>query len=150
MPRPHIGSDGQEPACRAEETGFNGGVGKIPLEEGMATKSGIVAQETHGQRSLVGYSPWGRKELDMTDTSFPVSVVSFSSLPLGPFCRPALLLMRGSPPSDTGWMDARDRPTRAQPPRSNPRPSQSFISPAPGDLAGGPSRELSRFPGRGR
>ena len=23
--------------------------------------------ESHGQRSLVGYSPWGRKELDMTD-----------------------------------------------------------------------------------
>ena len=22
--------------------------------------------ESHGQRSLVGYSPWGRKELDMT------------------------------------------------------------------------------------
>ena len=23
--------------------------------------------ESHGQRSLVGYSPWGHKELDMTD-----------------------------------------------------------------------------------
>ena len=23
--------------------------------------------ESHGQRSLVGYSPWGRKELDMTE-----------------------------------------------------------------------------------
>jgi len=23
--------------------------------------------EFHGQRSLVGYSPWGRKELDMTE-----------------------------------------------------------------------------------
>jgi len=23
--------------------------------------------ECHGQRSLVGYSPWGRKELDMTE-----------------------------------------------------------------------------------
>ena len=22
--------------------------------------------ESHGQKSLVGYSPWGRKELDMT------------------------------------------------------------------------------------
>ena len=22
--------------------------------------------ESHGQRSLVGYSPWGQKELDMT------------------------------------------------------------------------------------
>ena len=23
--------------------------------------------ESHGQRSLVGYSPWGHKELDMND-----------------------------------------------------------------------------------
>ena len=23
--------------------------------------------ESHGRRSLVGYSPWGRKELDMTE-----------------------------------------------------------------------------------
>ena len=25
-----------------------------------------VPGESHGQRSLVGYSPWGHKELDMT------------------------------------------------------------------------------------
>ena len=25
--------------------------------------------EAHGQRSLVGYSPWGRKGLDMTETT---------------------------------------------------------------------------------
>ena len=35
-----------------------------PLEEEMTTCSGILC---HGQRSLVGYSPWGRKELDMTE-----------------------------------------------------------------------------------
>ena len=33
-----------------------------PLEEGMATYSSILAWETHGQRSLAGYSSWGRKE----------------------------------------------------------------------------------------
>ena len=37
-----------------------------PLEEKMATRSNILAWEIHGQRSLVGYSPWGYKELDMT------------------------------------------------------------------------------------
>ena len=31
----------------------------------MATHSSILAGEFHGQRSLVGHSPWGRKELDM-------------------------------------------------------------------------------------
>ena len=25
--------------------------------------------ESHGQRSLEGYSPWGRKELDMTEAT---------------------------------------------------------------------------------
>ena len=38
------------------------------LEEGMATRSSILAwRMPHGQRSLVGYSPWGRKELDITE-----------------------------------------------------------------------------------
>ena len=35
-----------------------------PLEKGMAPV--FLLGEFHGQRSLVGYSPWGRKELDMT------------------------------------------------------------------------------------
>ena len=37
------------------------------LEKGMATHSNILAWEIHGQRSLVGCSPWGRKEMDMTE-----------------------------------------------------------------------------------
>ena len=42
--------------------------GEDPLEEGMATHSSILCWENpHGQRSLVGYSPWGHKGLDMTE-----------------------------------------------------------------------------------
>ena len=37
--------------------------GEDPLEEGMATHSSI-AGESHGQRNLAGYGPWGCKELD--------------------------------------------------------------------------------------
>ena len=33
----------------------------------MATHSSILSGESHGQRSLAGYSPWGHKELDMTE-----------------------------------------------------------------------------------
>ena len=40
---------------------------KDPLEKGLATHSSILAWKTHGQRSLGGYSPWGRKESDMTE-----------------------------------------------------------------------------------
>ena len=34
------------------------------LEEKMATHSSVPAWKTHGQRSLVDYSPWGSKESD--------------------------------------------------------------------------------------
>ena len=33
----------------------------------MATHSSTLAWRIHGGRSLVGYSPWGRKESDMTE-----------------------------------------------------------------------------------
>ena len=35
----------------------------------MATLCRILAWETHGQRSLVGYCPWGCKQSDMTDAT---------------------------------------------------------------------------------
>ena len=38
-----------------------------PLEKGMASHSSILAWRVHGQRSLVGYSPWILKELDTTE-----------------------------------------------------------------------------------
>ena len=37
-----------------------------PLEREMATHSSIFARKIHGQRSLVGYSPWGLKESHST------------------------------------------------------------------------------------
>ena len=35
-----------------------------PLEEGNLRQ---YSEEFHGQRSLAGYSPWGRKKSDMTE-----------------------------------------------------------------------------------
>ena len=37
-----------------------------PLEKGLATHSVFLPGEFHGQRSLIGYSPWGGKESDTT------------------------------------------------------------------------------------
>ena len=37
-----------------------------PLEKEMATHSSILDGKFHGQKSLVGYSPWGCKESDTT------------------------------------------------------------------------------------
>ena len=38
-----------------------------PLGKGIATHCSILACKSHGRGSLAGYSPWGHKELDMTE-----------------------------------------------------------------------------------
>ena len=38
-----------------------------PLEKEMATTLVFLPEKSHGQRNLVGYSPWGCKESDMTE-----------------------------------------------------------------------------------
>ena len=38
-----------------------------PLEKEMATHSIFLPEESHGQRSLVGYSPWSCKESDTSE-----------------------------------------------------------------------------------
>ena len=52
-----------------EMLGFDPWVGKIPLEEGMATHSSILAWRIPMDRGAwqATYSPWGYKELDMTE-----------------------------------------------------------------------------------
>ena len=42
-----------------------------PLEEGRQPTPVFLPGESHGQRSLVSYSPWGHKEPDMTDALLP-------------------------------------------------------------------------------
>ena len=54
-------SDGKESSCNARDLGSISG-SERPLEKGMATHSSIVPGKLHGQRSLIGYSPWGHKE----------------------------------------------------------------------------------------
>ena len=46
---------------------FNPRVGKIPWRRTWHPTPVFLPGESHGQRSLVGYSPWGHKELDMTE-----------------------------------------------------------------------------------
>ena len=47
--------------------GFNPSVGKIPWRRKWQSTLVLLPGKSHGQRSLVGYSPWGRKESDMTE-----------------------------------------------------------------------------------
>ena len=53
-------------ACNAGDQSSIPGLGR-PLEKEMATHSSILARESHGRRILVGYSPQGHKESDMTE-----------------------------------------------------------------------------------
>ena len=45
--------------------GFNLWVGKMPWRRAWQPTSIFLPGESHGQRSLVGYRPWGHKESDM-------------------------------------------------------------------------------------
>ena len=58
--------DGKESASKAGDLGSIPGSGRS-LEKGMATPPVFLPGESHGQKSLVGYSPWGHKESDMTE-----------------------------------------------------------------------------------
>ena len=51
--------------CR--RPGFDPWVGKIPWRREWLPTPVFLPGEFHGQRSLVGYGPWGCKELDMTE-----------------------------------------------------------------------------------
>ena len=46
---------------------FNSSVGKIPWRRECLSTPVFLPGEFHGQRTLVGYSPWDRKESDTTE-----------------------------------------------------------------------------------
>ena len=63
------GASGKESACqcrRQKRLGFDPWVGNIPSRRKWQPTPVFLPGKSHGQRSLVGYSPWGCKELDMT------------------------------------------------------------------------------------
>ena len=66
------GSSGKEPACqckRQKRWGFDPWVGKIPWRRAWQPTPGFLSGESHGQRSLEGYSPECLKESDMTEAT---------------------------------------------------------------------------------
>ena len=60
-------SAGKESTCNAGDLGSIHGLGRSPGEENGSPTPVCLPGESHGQRSLVGYSPWGRKEWNTTD-----------------------------------------------------------------------------------
>ena len=61
---------GKESACQCrglERHEFHPWVGKIPWRRKQQHTPVFLPGQSHGQRSLVGYSPWDCKESDMTE-----------------------------------------------------------------------------------
>ena len=61
------GSDGKESACNAGDLGSIPGLGRSPAGGNGNPLHYSGLENPHGQRSLVGYSPGGCKELDTTE-----------------------------------------------------------------------------------
>ena len=56
-------SEGKESASNAGDLGLDPCVGKIPWSRAWQPTLVFLPRESHGQKSLVGYSPWGCKRV---------------------------------------------------------------------------------------
>ena len=60
-------SGGKESACKAGDVVSLSGLGRSPGGRHGNPLWYSCPENPHGQRSLAGYSPWGRKESDRTE-----------------------------------------------------------------------------------
>ena len=58
---------GKEPACQAGDLGSIPGLGRFPWRRKWQPTPVFLPEKSHGQQSLAGHSPKGRKELDTTE-----------------------------------------------------------------------------------
>ena len=63
----HGGSVSKESTCQCRKHRFNSWVRKIPWKRRWQPTPVFLSGKPHGQRSLAGYSPWGRNESDTTE-----------------------------------------------------------------------------------
>ena len=54
---------GKELACQFRRLGFDLWGGKIHWRRKWQPTPGFLPEKSHGQRSLVGYSPWGHRRV---------------------------------------------------------------------------------------
>ena len=90
-------SSGEEPSCRCrrlKRCGFNPWVGKIPWSRKWQPTPEFLPGESHGRRSLAGYSLWGCTESDTTELlpfCFLFSIDRIYALVTRLFASPSLL-----------------------------------------------------------
>ena len=61
----HVGGSVVKNLPDKQETWFHPWVGKIPRRREWQPAPVFLPGKSHGQRSLVGYSPWGCKKSDI-------------------------------------------------------------------------------------
>ena len=77
------GSEVKAPACKVGDPGSIPGSGRSPGEGKWQPTPVFLPGESHGWRSLVGYSPRGRKESDATEwLHFHFNIASISGEPI--------------------------------------------------------------------
>ena len=69
---------GKEFACNAEDAGSIPKSGRFPRRKTQQPTPVFWPRESLGQRSLVGYSPWGCKESDTTEVTEHTRQYTFS------------------------------------------------------------------------
>ena len=65
-------ASGKEPTCqsrRHKRRGFHPWAGKNPWRRAWQPTPVFLSRKSHEQKSLVGYSPWHREELDTTEAT---------------------------------------------------------------------------------
>ena len=94
------GTVGKESACQCRRhfsNGFNPWVRKIPLRRKWQPILAFSPGQSHGQRSLVGYSPWSHKESDTTERA-RVHTHTHTHAPTGEAASCTLTSLRESTP----------------------------------------------------
>ena len=75
------GSDGEESTCNAGDLGLIPGFGRFPGGGHGNPLQYSCLENPHGQRSLVGYSPRGRKESETTEQLSTAQHIAWNSSP---------------------------------------------------------------------
>jgi len=99
-----------------QETQVDPWARKIPWRRKWQPTSGFLPRESHGQRSLAGYSPWGCKESDTTEQ---LTLSLFHQTP-GTVCHLTELRTGGwrpgfQPPGSSGIVQSLSRVNSLQP-----------------------------------
>ena len=77
------GASGKEPTCQCRRCGFDSWARKTPWRRAWQPTPVFLPGESHGQRSLAGYSPWGCKESDRTEVTSRIHSESSQVIHLG-------------------------------------------------------------------